>query len=158
MVVSFWIVAGFGHDRFARQRLRTAESRGCNRCQAIENHLQWKTVDQLVPWWEIAMEQITLRDPRQWLAAVIYFVALYFPFEAPLPVALGLSGAVVVCWALSFGRHWIMNVSIAVMLIGFAVAAGWVPHPAGWSPAIARFSAQPVIRFNGPASWRPLPI
>jgi uncharacterized protein (DUF2062 family) len=86
------------------------------------------------------MEQITLADPRLWLAAIIYFVALYFPLGAPLPIAAGLSAAVFVCWVFSFGRHWIMNAAIAVMLIGFAIVAGWIPQPARWVTAIVHMA------------------
>jgi hypothetical protein len=85
------------------------------------------------------MERITFGDPRAWLAAVIYFAVPYFAFETPVPNALGLAAAVLICWAFGFGRHWIMNVAVAVMLIGFAVMVGWLSAPARWPTEVSNW-------------------
>jgi len=84
------------------------------------------------------MEPITFSDPRQWLAASIFFLALYLAFGASLGMSAAVAVAVMICWACSFGRHWIMNTATAVMMVAFAVALGWLPQPTTWSVVIAR--------------------
>lgn len=74
------------------------------------------------------MERITFVDPRQWLAAIIYFAALYLALKTPWYLAAGLAAAVIICWAFSFGRNWIMNAAVLLMLFAFAVVAGWIPQ------------------------------
>jgi hypothetical protein len=90
------------------------------------------------------MEQDVLADPRLWLAGAIYFLALYFAMGTSLWLAAAVGASVMLCWAFGFGRHWIMNIGTGLMLIAFAITAGWLPHPQNWSAAIFQVLHQSV--------------